>query len=150
LVYFLVKWIIGAPTWGLTKENAMRVARLFGNLIWFIPGLIMAIGWFIGGLFCCITIIGIPFGIAEFRIAGLCLWPFGYEVQNATQKAGCISTGFNIIWLLPGCFIALGHLIWALLLTLPVITIPFAKQHMKLAALSLAPFGKRVVKINPT
>lgn len=122
--------------------------KLLGNILWFIPGLFMAFGWFVSGIVLCCTIVLIPFGIACFRIAGLCIWPFGYEVQNATPAVGCVSTVLNIVWILPGVFLALGHLFWALLLSLPVVTIPFAKQHMKLAALSLAPFGKRVVRVD--
>lgn len=54
----------------------------------------------------------------------------------------------NITWiLLCGWWIALGHLISALLCAITIIGIPFAWQHIKLAALSLTPLGKEIVPI---
>jgi len=42
--------------------------RIIGNLIWFIfGGFIMALGWIIAGVICCITIIGIPIGLQAFK-----------------------------------------------------------------------------------
>jgi len=39
----------------------------------------------------------------------------------------------------------LGHALWAVALAITVIGIPFAFQHLKLAALALAPIGKVVI-----
>ncbi|MBW8078373.1 MAG: hypothetical protein GJU76_09935, partial [Gallionella sp.] len=39
----------------------------------------------------------------------------------------------------------LGHLVCALLFAVTIIGIPFALQHLKLARLSLTPYGKRIV-----
>lgn len=50
---------------------------VFGAILWFIPGLIMAIGYIATGIAMCITIIGIPFGIQQMKLAGLALQPFG-------------------------------------------------------------------------
>ena len=36
---------------------------LVGNLLWFVPGILLAISYAISGVLLCITIIGIPFGI---------------------------------------------------------------------------------------
>jgi uncharacterized membrane protein YccF (DUF307 family) len=51
-----------------------------------------------------------------------------------------------VIWfILAGWWLALGHLILALLLGITIIGLPFAWAHLKLAGLSLAPVGKVVV-----
>ena len=43
--------------------------RLLGNIIWLIfGGLLMAIAWWVAALLCSITIVGIPWAIAAFRI----------------------------------------------------------------------------------
>jgi uncharacterized membrane protein YccF (DUF307 family) len=52
----------------------------------------------------------------------------------------------NIIWLVcGGLYTALVHLVFAALLTITIIGIPFARQHLKLMELSLMPFGKQVI-----
>lgn len=121
--------------------------KIIGNIIWVIfGGLFMALGYVISGLLLCITIIGIPFGIQIFKLAGLALWPFGREVRNKEQKVGCLSTGMNVIWILIGGLpLAIGHAIWGILFFIIIIGIPFGKQHFKLAAIALTPFGKEIV-----
>jgi uncharacterized membrane protein YccF (DUF307 family) len=53
---------------------------------------------------------------------------------------------FNIIWLLcGGLYTAFIHLVFAAILFITIIGIPFARQHLKLMELSLMPFGKRVI-----
>ena len=59
------------------RAHGVRAGSLLGNLLWLIPGLLLALGYAIGGLILCITIIGIPFGIQAFKFAGLALSPFG-------------------------------------------------------------------------
>lgn len=53
---------------------------LLGAILWIIPGIIMAIGYVLSGVLMCITIIGIPFGIQAFKLAGLALQPFGKQI----------------------------------------------------------------------
>jgi uncharacterized membrane protein YccF (DUF307 family) len=120
---------------------------ILGNLIWLIfGGLLSAIGYFIGGFVLCITIIGIPFGLQCFKIAFFVLSPFGKKVVSNGSSSGCLSTLFNILWILTGgLYTAFVHLVFGLLLCFTVIGIPFGLQHFKLAELSLAPFGKEVV-----
>jgi uncharacterized membrane protein YccF (DUF307 family) len=99
----------------------------------------------IGGLILCLTIIGIPFGLQCFKLAGLGLLPFGKEVYSDSRATGCLATVMNIIWILVGGIeIALTHLIFALLCAITIIGIPFARQHMKLVACALVPFGRRI------
>jgi len=120
---------------------------LLGNLIWLIfGGLASAIGYFVGGLVLCFTIIGTPFGLQCFKIAGLVLWPFGKKVISTSSNAGCLTVLFNIIWLLTGgLYTAITHVLFGLLLFITILGIPFAKQHFKLVEISLMPFGKEIV-----
>ena len=121
--------------------------NLIGNLIWLVfGGLAAAIGYIVGGFVLCLTIVGIPFGMQCFKIAGLVLWPFGRRVVTAGSAMGCLSVFCNIIWLVfGGLYTALVHLLFAALLFITIIGIPFARQHLKLMELSLMPFGKQVV-----
>ena len=120
---------------------------LIGNIIWIIfGGFIEAIGWLIAGIIWSITIIGLPVGKQCFKMAKLQLAPFGKEiVDEGTSSLGMIA---NIIWIIFfGWEIALVNLISALFFAITIIGIPFAKQNLKLAKVSLMPFGKEVKKI---
>jgi uncharacterized membrane protein YccF (DUF307 family) len=121
--------------------------NFIGNLIWLIfGGLAAALGYIVGGFILCLTIIGIPFGLQCFKIAGLVLWPFGRRVVSTGNGMGCLSVIFNIIWLFcGGLYTAVVHLVFAFLLAITIIGIPFARQHLKLMELSLMPFGKQVI-----
>lgn len=124
--------------------------RLLGNLIWFIfGGLETGIAWWIAGLLAAITIIGIPFSIAAFRIGTFSFWPFGREIVDRPERDEALKLLIllgNIVWiLLGGIWLALAHLFFALLLAITIIGIPFAVQHLKLAQLSLTPYGKMIV-----
>jgi uncharacterized membrane protein YccF (DUF307 family) len=121
---------------------------LLGNILWIIlgGGIILFFEYLISGLLLCITIIGIPFGIQCIKISFLALLPFGREIRHTERASGCISTLMNIIWILiGGIWIALTHIVFAVICAVTIIGIPFAKQHMKLASLALVPFGKVVV-----
>ena len=120
--------------------------KIIGNIIWVIfGGLILALEYAICGLIWCITIIGIPFGIQLFKCASLALWPFGREVRNKQNSTGCLSTGMNVLWfLLGGIWLALEHVIAGLIFCITIIGIPFGKQHFKLAAIALTPFGREI------
>ena len=120
--------------------------RLIGNLIWLVfGGFFMALSWWLAGVLYCITVIGIPFGIAAFRIGTFTLWPFGREVVDSPDSGGLRMLG-NILWFVVcGWWLAIGHLVSAVLCALTIIGIPFAFQHIKLAGLSLLPFGKTIV-----
>ncbi|HEX5150615.1 MAG TPA: YccF domain-containing protein [Parafilimonas sp.] len=118
-----------------------------GNLIWLIfGGFFSALGYFVVGFMFCITIIGIPFGLQCFKIGMLTLLPFGKQVVTTPSSGGCLTLLFNLIWIVTGgLYTAFMHLIFALLLFITVIGIPFGRQHLKLLELTLTPFGKKVV-----
>ena len=117
---------------------------LLGNLIWIIfGGLLGAVFWFIAGLLVCITIIGIPFGIQCFKIAGLTLLPFGRDVEIGNFGVG----GFlgNVLWIIfLGWELFLFHLGVGIVFCITIVGIPFGLQHFKLAKLALVPFGARI------
>ena len=120
---------------------------ILGNILWIIlgGGIIIFFEYLIGGFILCLTIIGIPFGIQCFKLSLLGLVPFGKRIEHKASTPGCLSTMMNIIWIIAGgIWITLTHMIFALLLTITIIGIPFARQHIKLAALALTPFGHEV------
>jgi uncharacterized membrane protein YccF (DUF307 family) len=122
--------------------------HVIGNILWFVlAGLWMAIGYVIAGLIQFVTIIGIPFGIQSFKLAGYALWPFGRVVVQRADRDQALSCIGNAVWLvLSGLWLALGHIIAGVLLCITIIGIPFGVASFKLAGLALVPFGKMVVK----
>lgn len=120
---------------------------ILGNILWIIlgGGLVIFFEYLIGGIFLCLTIIGMPFGIQCIKLSYLGLVPFGRKIMSSESSSGCLSTIMNIVWILTGgIWIALTHVVFAVILAVTIIGLPFSKQHMKLAALAIAPFGKRI------
>lgn len=119
---------------------------LIGNILWLVlGGLLTSILYFVAGLLMCITIIGIPFGIQLWKLGAFALHPFGHDVELA-RNTGCLALGFNVLWVVTGWWeTALVHLFFALLCAITIIGIPFALQHLKLAKMSLFPFGSATV-----
>jgi uncharacterized membrane protein YccF (DUF307 family) len=113
----------------------------------------MGLAWCLAGVLIALTIIGLPWAGACFRIAGFTFMPFGREAVSRHLLTGRedLGTGpigavLNIIWLVfLGLPLAIGHLLHALVLAVTIIGIPFAWQHVKLAGLSLWPVGTEVV-----
>ena len=67
----------------LTGEADIGTGDLgaLGNLVWFLlAGLWLAIAHLAVGIACFVTVIGIPFGFAHFKLAGLSLAPIGKEI----------------------------------------------------------------------
>ncbi len=120
--------------------------NLLLNVIWLIiGGFIVVIAYLLGGLLLCITIIGIPFGIQCFKLAGLALAPFGREIREKEPPGGCVAVIMNVIWIiLPGLELALFHLVMAGLFAITIIGLPLAAQHLKMTRLALIPFGFEV------
>lgn len=128
--------------------------RLLLNILWFIfGGFISGCLWLLGGLLLAITIVGLPYTGAAWRIAGFAFWPFGKEIlprdmvtgreDLGTGALGCV---LNVIWfVLGGWYIALAHLIAAAAEAVTIIGIPFAIKDLQLAIVALAPIGRTVV-----
>lgn len=125
-----------------------------GNIFWFVfGGAVMGLGWWLAGLLCFLSIIGIPWGRACFVIGGFAFFPFGRDAVDREDltRRGDLGTGMlgflgNVIWfVVVGVWLAIGHLVSALACFVTIIGIPFGLQHLKLAVLTLAPVGKTIV-----
>ena len=120
--------------------------RFLLNLLWLVlAGLWLFLGYLLVGLLWCITIIGIPFGIASFRIGVFALWPFGRTVVEK-RGAGVGSAVGNAFWfILSGVWLAIGHAVTGALLCVTVIGIPLGLANFKMIPISLFPLGKDIV-----
>lgn len=127
------------------------------NILWLaLGGIWMAIGWLIASVIMAITIIGIPWARAAFNIAAYTLLPFGQtavsrDIHTGREDFGTGVFGFigNLIWLLlAGWWLAIGHVISAILMAVTIIGIPFAWAHLKLAGIALWPIGKTIVPLD--
>lgn len=116
---------------------------LFGNIIWLIfGGFIAGVEYIVGGLTLCLSIVGIPFGLQSIRLGRATFAPFGKKVVDV-ERQGPLKLLFDVVWIvLFGWEIAITHLLFALLLAITIVGIPFARQHMKLVPLALFPFSK--------
>ncbi|HMA62536.1 MAG TPA: YccF domain-containing protein [bacterium] len=120
---------------------------LLGNLLWIVlgGGILIFLEYLIGGLILCLTIVGIPFGWQCIKLSVLGLFPFGKKVERTRRSSGFIAILMNILWILfGGIWVAITHLIFAVLTGITIVGLPFAKQHIKLASMALAPFATRV------
>jgi uncharacterized membrane protein YccF (DUF307 family) len=117
------------------------------NLLWFIfGGWIAGTLWIVAGVILAITIIGLPWVPATFRLASFAYWPFGRIVIDRDMGVGSVL--LNIVWLIvAGWWLALHHVVLAVGLAITIIGIPFAWQHLKMAGVALAPVGKAVVEV---
>lgn len=120
--------------------------RLLGNILWLLlGGIIIVLEYLVSSILLMITIIGIPFAMQTLKLSGLALWPFGREIIYSGKSTGCLSVFMNVLWLLlGGIWIAFTHALLGLILFITIIGIPFGKQHFKMAALALSPFGAEI------
>jgi len=132
------------------------IALLF-NIVWVVlGGCVMALGWWLAGLLCAITVIGLPWARSCFVIGKFALWPFGQQAVNRKELNGQADLGTgplgltgNVIWfLVAGWWLAIGHLSSALACFVSIVGIPFGMQHIKLALIALAPVGMTVVPVH--
>lgn len=120
------------------------------NILWIVfgGGLLLWLEYMLAGALLCLTIVGIPFGLQCFKIAGFALWPFGKSIDLAVAGnapgSSTLLLIFNVIWaVVAGIWILATHVVLGVALAVTIIGIPFALQHFKLAALALVPFGAR-------
>ena len=130
----------------------MSPLSLLLNVLWILCGGIwMAAGWLIAAVVMAVTIIGLPWAKAALTIAVYTFLPFGYKVVDEPPGAfgGLFAVIGNIIWfVLAGWWLALGHLIAAVVLAVTIVGLPFAWAHLKLAGISLWPLGREIVPID--
>jgi uncharacterized membrane protein YccF (DUF307 family) len=134
----------------------MPLARLILNILWVVTGGVwMAAAWLIAAVIMAITVVGLPWARAAFNIALYAFLPFGHAAVSRAEYTGREDVGTgplgvlgNLIWLvLAGWWLALGHLVAAVILALTIIGLPFAWAHLKLAGIAFWPIGKMIVPL---
>ena len=117
-----------------------------GNIIWLtFGGLVAGLGYILGGVILCVTIVGIPFGVQSIKLGIATLSPFGRQIVVTQRNFGFIEILFNVLWILFfGWEIAIAHLSSAAILAITIVGLPWAKQHIKLIPLALFPFGSEL------
>jgi uncharacterized membrane protein YccF (DUF307 family) len=120
------------------------------NLLWFIigGGLVAWLAWMALGLLLALTVVGIPFAYAAFRIAGFAAFPFGRTLVDVREfgESPIVGTGLaNLLWIVfAGVWLWIAHVCAGIGYCLTIIGIPFGFAHFRLAAVCFAPLGKRV------
>jgi uncharacterized membrane protein YccF (DUF307 family) len=124
------------------------VLRLILNVLWLVlSGFWLALAYVLAGLLMFITIIGIPFGVQAFKLAGYALWPFGRALAPTGQRPVLSLIG-NVLWFIfAGWWLALVHLLTGIALCLTIIGIPLGIASFKMAGAALVPFGREIVSL---
>ena len=127
------------------KEQYMA---LIGNILWFVLGGIwLGLEWVLAGVLFCCTIIGIPYGVACFRIAEFAFFPFGRTVVES-ENAGVCTFLLNVIWVIfARLWLWLSAVISGIFFCCTIIGIPFGIGCFRIAKVSFAPLGKKVVSL---
>jgi uncharacterized membrane protein YccF (DUF307 family) len=122
--------------------------RFLLNVIWLLfAGVWMAIGYALAGIVAFVLVVTIPFGIASFRMANYALWPFGRTVLRRSDAGGASALG-NVLWFVFfGLWLALGHVIFGILLCITVIGVPLGVANFKMIPIALLPLGREIVRI---
>jgi len=69
------------------REGGMGPGAVIGNIIWVILfGWELAIGHLVAGILLCATIIGIPLGLASFKIIPISFLPLGVRIVPADER----------------------------------------------------------------
>ena len=132
----------------MVDPSSMKLAL---NLLWFIfgGGIFAAALWLIAGGLLALTLVGLPFAVAAFRIAGFAAFPFGRRLVDAelVGEQTLLGTGLvNLLWVvLAGVWLAIAHVVAGLACLTSIVGIPFGLAHFKLAGICFAPLGKRTV-----
>ena len=123
--------------------------RVLLNVFWLIfGGIFIALGYAVAGIICYLLIVTIPFGRAAFRMANYALWPFGRTLR-AKPSAGVASGIGNVLWFIfAGWWLALGHLVTAVVQFITIIGIPLGIANIKLVPVSLFPLGHEIVDVD--
>ena len=127
-------------------EAPMSPIAILLNIIWLIcGGAVGAFCWLVAAAIMAVTIIGLPWSFAAFRIAIYTALPFGHELRPRFDANELTALGNAVWFVLAGWWLAIVHLVVAVALAITIIGLPFAWAHLKLAGASLAPLGKEIV-----
>lgn len=73
----------------LARRRDAGVPSLIGNVLWFVLcGWWLALVHLLAGIALCLTIIGIPLGLGNFKLIPISLWPMGREIVNVDDLRG--------------------------------------------------------------
>ena len=120
------------------------------NVLWFMfGGFVSGLLWLLTAVVLAVTIVGLPWAAAAWRLGLYSFAPFGRTAIPRTGLyvgRGGLDVVLNVVWVvLAGWWLALHHLVLGALQCVTLIGIPFGVQHFKLAGLSLAPVGTEIV-----
>jgi uncharacterized membrane protein YccF (DUF307 family) len=72
--------------------NRVPGVSAIANILWFIlAGWWLALGHILTGVILCITIIGIPFGIQSFKLAGLAIAPLARQIVSTNDPRAFVA-----------------------------------------------------------
>ncbi|MDQ0644675.1 YccF domain-containing protein [Microbacterium murale] len=82
--------IAGYALWPFGRQIIEKprggVGAFLGNVVWVVlAGWWLAIGHIVSGIALCITIIGIPMGIADFKMVPISLMPLGKDIVSTRR-----------------------------------------------------------------
>jgi uncharacterized membrane protein YccF (DUF307 family) len=88
--------IAGYVLWPFGRTIAPRegagIGSLIGNIVWIMLfGWWLAVGHLVTGIVLCITIIGIPLGLANFKMIPISLLPLGVRIVPAGEADALVS-----------------------------------------------------------
>jgi len=90
-----VVWPFGRTT---VRAPGAGVASAVGNLLWFlVAGWWLAVIHVLSGIAFCLTIIGIPFGVASFKLAAVGLFPLGKRVVESAPPRDWLHAGSGVV-----------------------------------------------------
>ena len=126
------------------------MATIF-NLIWFIVGgWSTGLAWILIGVLSALTIIGIPYAYACFRIASFSAFPSGKQLVDSRELGESRIPGttlLNLVWIICiGWWLALMHLIVGLFFMATIVLIPVGVAYLRIAECCFSPLGKRIVE----
>lgn len=79
------------------QRGGAGVFSAVGNVIWIIcAGWWLALGHLLTGLALCVTIIGIPLGVANLKLITVSLVPLGHRVVPIDQRAAPVAQGGRV------------------------------------------------------
>jgi len=85
-----VLWPFGRT---VVKRPDAGAASRIGNVVWFVlVGVWMAIAHLMSGVLLCLTIIGIPLGLANFKLAAVAIAPLGKEIVSTSDPRAALGT----------------------------------------------------------
>ena len=90
-----VVWPFGRTT---VRAPGAGVASALGNVLWFVfAGWWLALIHIVAGIAFCLTIIGIPFGVASFKLAAVGLFPLGKRVVETAPPRSWMHAGSAVV-----------------------------------------------------